>query len=295
MPGRKTERYTPGALKALKVAELRVLAREHKLIGYSQLRKADLLARLQRHLATLDRAGDERTGRKAHGLVPDLAAALQAPVDASGSAPGEVPVEPKPVSAPVEDPGAMRDPSWYAPELPAAYGLDRLTLMVRDPHWLYCYWELRPALLSEARAAFAGPCWPVLRVHLLGEDDSVLDGWEYGVGPEALDWYVNTGRPGSRFRAELGLRDRAGAYRRLVASNTVCVPQDAPSQRWDEEWVGLSRETWERLERRERPWPGSLGGWDLYRMELAEVAADRLGASERLSAAAPGSGKGEGS
>ena len=47
-----------------------------------------------------------------------------------------------PAAPSTDDPGAMRDASWYPPELPERYGTDRLTLMVRDPHWLFCYWEV---------------------------------------------------------------------------------------------------------------------------------------------------------
>ena len=28
------------------------------------------------------------------------------------------------------------------PQLPHRYGVDRLALMARDPHWLYAYWEI---------------------------------------------------------------------------------------------------------------------------------------------------------
>ncbi len=283
MSGRKMDRYTLEALKELRVKDLRVLAKEHKLIGYSQLRKADLVERIHRHLSALAK-GKVGAGRRS--ILPALEAALHHPVDSPGSPPAEE--SPAPPPAPAK-PGDMRDASWYAPDLPQGYGHDRLTLMVRDPNWLYCYWELRPDLLDEARSKFSDNAWPVLRVHLLSEDDSVLDAWEYGVGDDAVNWYVDTARPGSRFRAELGLRDVGGHYALLVGSNTVTAPQDAPSERWDEEWVGLSRETWERLERRERPFPGSMSGWDRNRLELSQVAAEHLGASERLSAAAPGS------
>lgn len=283
MAGRKSAEITLESLSQLTVAALRKLAKENRLIGYSQLRKAALVERLHRHLGGLD--ADRDASRRQTLEALDRALHPAAP-DAPSS-----PVAEEPVPAPERssgDPGAMRDASWYAPPLPEGYGFDRLTLMVRDPHWLYCYWELRPERLAEVRAELDGQSWPVLRVNLLGEGDEVLDGWEYGVGEDARSWYVHTGRPGARFRAELGLRDNAGRYRLLVASNTVSAPMDAPSERWDEEWVGLSRESWERLGRRERPFPGSLGGWDSYRIEISQVAARRLGASEQFSAAAPG-------
>ncbi len=293
MKGRTETKHTLKSLEKLRVKDLRDLAREHKLIGYSQLRKADLVSRLHRHLAKLAKADAAAGKRRGKGKLPALKAVLHPEGDTPSSPPAETTEAIETPTPDALDPGDMRDASWYAPELPKGYGLDRLTLMVRDPHWLYCYWELSPVVYSEARAEFSGPSWTVLRVHLLDEADAIVDGWEYGVGPDSTSWYVNTARPGARFRAELGLRDAGGQYRRLVASNTVAAPHDAPSERWDEEWVGLSRESWEKLERRERPFPGSLGGWDVYRIEMSQIAAARLGASEVLSAGAPASRKGD--
>ena len=66
---------------------------------------------------------------------------------------------------PAPAPSEMRDAAWYPPELPENYGQDRLTLMVRDPHWLFCYWELSETRVAAARAELDGPCWKILRVH----------------------------------------------------------------------------------------------------------------------------------
>ena len=286
MAGRLSDRYDMATLEALRVTELRELAREHQLIGYSALRKTELAAALHRHFLHLDEAAAARRHERSERLPAQ--AAPPAPVAAVPAS--DVP----PAAPPAADPGSMRDPAWYAPPLPERYDVDRLTLMVRDPHWLFCYWELRPALLAAARAEFPGPSWTVLRILHLDEAEGVFDIWTIDIGGEAISWYVNTGRPGARFRAELGLTDADGRYRLLVASNTVRSPMDMPSARWDEEWVGVSREVWEELERMPRPFPGSLGGWDQLRRDLARLGAERVGASERLSAAAPGGGNAPG-
>lgn len=284
MAGRLSERYPESALEALRVADLRALAREHQLIGAGALRKAELITALHRHFVHLDSAAVTRGRERVEHLPVQAPPTAVAAVPASETSPAAAP--------PAADPGAMRDPSWYAPPLPDRYDTDRLTLMVRDPHWLFCYWELRPALLAAVRAEFPGPSWTVLRILHLDEAEGVSDTWTIDIGGDAVSWYVNTGRPGARFRAELGLTDADGRYRLLVASNTVTAPMDAPSARWDEEWVGVSREVWEQIERMPRPFPGSVAGWDQFRRDLARLGGERVGASERLSAAAPGSGKG---
>ncbi|MBN2172264.1 MAG: DUF4912 domain-containing protein [Candidatus Krumholzibacteriota bacterium] len=274
----------PSELSHLKVSELRELAREQKLIGYSQLRKADLVDLIARHLRREARRQAERRRQVAAELgrplaeiesVAPLVERADTPSAASTAAPAAS-IAP----APEPPPGEMRDASWYPPELPESYGEDRITLMVRDPHWLFCYWEVTDILRARVRADFSGDPWTVLRIHLLGDGDLVADGWEEGVPEGSRSWYLHTGRPGARFRVELGLKDATGLYRILVASNTVQAPQDQPSGRHGEEWVGLSREAWHRLERTARPRPGSLAGVEFFKHELERMVAARLGGSE---------------
>src|SRR5579884_2844657 len=52
-------------------------------------------------------------------------------------------------------------------DLPAGYGKDRIVVMVRDPYWLHCYWELTRQAVQRAEAAL-GQEWhtakPILRL-----------------------------------------------------------------------------------------------------------------------------------
>ncbi|MCP4547740.1 MAG: DUF4912 domain-containing protein [bacterium] len=267
--------HSTSELDKLRVADLRALAREHKLIGYSQMRKADLVRLVSRHLTAMEESKKQSAAERARAYAEMFPGK---PVAASGaSASSTVPEKAEPL--PEHDPGAMRDASWYPPELPEAYGENRITLMVRDPRWLFCYWEVTPRLLATARAEFDGPSRKVLRVHMLDADDHVFDGWEQGVSDRASNWYLQSNRPGTRFRIELGLTDDSGRYIRLVISNTVVTPIDSPSEKWNEEWVGLSRETWEYLERASRPFPGSLAGMDFSRTELKQMVAAHIAGS----------------
>ena len=61
-----------------------------------------------------------------------------------------------------------RDLSAKVPkDLPAGYGKDRIVVMVRDPYWLHCYWELTRQAIQRAEAAL-GQEWhtakPILRL-----------------------------------------------------------------------------------------------------------------------------------
>src|SRR5260370_5909840 len=41
-------------------------------------------------------------------------------------------------------------------DLPVGYGKDRIVVMVRDPYWLHCYWELTRQAGPRPEAALAG-------------------------------------------------------------------------------------------------------------------------------------------
>ncbi len=265
-------------LALMKMTDLRAMAKDLGLIGYSRLRKQDLIKYLERKIRADAKAeAGLKSKPKLPGLEFSILSAEPAPTS-SAAAPISSSIKSDELEAsPVSEPGDMRDASWYPPELPTSYGKDRLTVMVRDPHWLFCYWEVSDAAISRATRDLTEPWRKVLRVHLLGDDGAVIDGWEYGVAGEVDNWYVNSGRPGASFKAELGLKDAEGRYRTLVVSHSVTAPNDTPSERWDEEWVGLSRETWEELERAARPFPASMWGADSIKRELKSIAGEGWG------------------
>ncbi|BAS27137.1 DUF4912 domain-containing protein [Limnochorda pilosa] len=114
------------------------------------------------------------------------------------------------------------------PALPARYGEDRVTLLVRDPEWIFAYWEITPPSFGVAAAQQAcreTELEPVLRVHDLAETGPFQ---EIGVG-EAESWYIEAGRPGHRFEAELGLRGPGGGFTLVARSNRVETPPRDPA------------------------------------------------------------------
>ncbi|PSP18755.1 MAG: hypothetical protein BRC58_02885 [Cyanobacteria bacterium QS_8_64_29] len=101
-------------LDAMPLRELRELARERRIFRYARMRKAQLRAAL-RELA------EEEAHPSAATPPPDAetVAALDAVV----------------------------------PELPTAYGQDRIGLLPYDPGQVYAYWELSEARKARARQA----------------------------------------------------------------------------------------------------------------------------------------------
>lgn len=130
---------------------------------------------------------------------------------------------------------------WDIP-LPQAYHEDRLVLMVRDPWWLYAYWELTPgrrqAAEDEIRRQGSRVDRLVLRVYDVtdcrlpdhhGSFDLCVD--------FATNWYIDVGKPDRSWIAELGWRTVDGRFVPLVRSNCVQTPRFGISDVLDEEWL----------------------------------------------------------
>jgi len=197
---------------------------------------------------------------------------------------------------PVEAPRAPAPPAYYAPPekekprpvvepgpvgAPAVmqdtYGQDYAALMIRDPHWLFAYWEVTPEATDRARRElereWEGHRW-VLRVYMAeatdrGPGEESHNDIELPAG--AFSWYLHVKHAEWVYRFEVGVRTRSGRFYRLVRSNSVRTPRDDYSPVTDETWMGLP----EPLRRLHQEWA---------RMELEGRSSAELGAllRERL-------------
>lgn len=142
-----------------------------------------------------------------------------------------------------------RAASWSEMErqfaIPAGYGADQLVLMVKDPWWLYAYWEVVPATERRVRSQLApeeiAGLQTILRVFDVtdrrfpeepahGSVDTALSGL-------AKSWYLQTGAPDREFVVELGLLTSRGRFLPLARSNRVRTPRASPSDVVDEAWA----------------------------------------------------------
>ncbi|MBI4389351.1 MAG: DUF4912 domain-containing protein [Nitrospinae bacterium] len=132
-------------------------------------------------------------------------------------------------------------------ELPRGYEDNRLVLMVRDPYWLYTYWDIHRGKVEEgARALNRGLHelrW-ILRLHPATSAGAAanLPPIDFEVDPNSRSWYVHVNSPGSSYYAELGLMDPDGKFYRLALSNAVTLPSDRPSDIIDERWMTTEEE-----------------------------------------------------
>lgn len=159
----------------------------------------------------------------------------------------------------VEDKAPSFEPS-------TRYGDNVLALLVRDPWWVYAYWEVTQRREREIGAHIDKEGLTrektVLRVYEV-TGTSLLRApifFDIEIGGFADNWYIDVGKPDREWQAELGIRTRQGKFFMLVRSNRVRTPRFGVSDIVDEEWMapdGLYDMAEKRLKEAvysERPW-----------------------------------------
>lgn len=137
-------------------------------------------------------------------------------------------------------------PVVHEPTLPEHYDADRLVLMVRDPYWLFCYWELTARTEIRAEALIGAEEYGAAASILRLIDLDTGEHWDVTAGYNAPGWYWNPARPGDAFVCELARIDRHGRYIALLRSNVVRTPRDGPSELTDPDWA-CPEDLWARL------------------------------------------------
>ncbi len=113
---------------------------------------------------------------------------------------------------------------------PETYGRNRVRLLVKDPQWLFAYWDVDPAELAGLRDA-VGERATALSRFTLKVSDVNFGGTSVVLLPEgARSWYVRADETRRSYRAELGITLPSGEFRRLATSNVVTTPRVGPAR-----------------------------------------------------------------
>jgi len=269
------------------VQELRVLAKAAGLKSYSALKKTELVDLLAASGSgkTRSQAAARRTARpvvakKARATKVTKRPASKRVVGAENQvgrglsprtrrafsiyrAPGEQRIKASKYHLGVQEAPDIDDGFMF----PDTHGEDLIALMVRDPYWLFAYWEFSPdlndRLLSRLGEETLRNSRLVLRVYdVTGVDAENPVGYhDIDVAPGARDWYINVTHVESDYCIDIGLILPDGSFLVIARSNRVSLPPIGPSAEVDEQWVTLESlgEIYSVTERG-GPTSGS-GGW----------------------------------
>jgi hypothetical protein len=112
---------------------------------------------------------------------------------------------------------------------PETYGVDRVRLLVKDPEWLFAYWDVSPQAVSGLRRELGERGLALTRLTLRitdpGHGGTSIILLPYG----ARAWYVHADKASRSYRALLGWTLPSGVFRTLAESNLVSTPRTGPS------------------------------------------------------------------
>ncbi len=113
-------------------------------------------------------------------------------------------------------------------ELPETYGVDQVVALVRDPWWVFVYWELSEEARAEARKRAGSASKLLLRLSEVSAKATEK------VGPRLAevevpdiasgDWYVRVEAPRLRVKASMGFQGKDGVFHPVLDSLEVPVP-----------------------------------------------------------------------
>lgn len=112
---------------------------------------------------------------------------------------------------------------------PESYGQDRIRLLVRDPDWIFAYWDVKPQSLEQLAKSLGERALALSRLTLRVVDPVSGGSSDILLPPGARWWYVRTDAARRTYRAELGVTLPSGQFRKLAESNTVVTPRVGPS------------------------------------------------------------------
>jgi hypothetical protein len=124
-------------------------------------------------------------------------------------------------------------------ELPKGYGDTKIVAMVRDPHWVFVYWEIN----HEKRQILAKMGLGTDRLVLRAYDITgvAFDGFnansflDIEVSDDTDNWYVRLPSSSRTWCIDLGVIANDGSFVLVARSNTVVTPREIPSERKDKE------------------------------------------------------------
>jgi hypothetical protein len=151
------------------------------------------------------------------------------------------PAEPAPDTTPLSEEEQIESAKYLPRHVPArvfeeerflfpdTYGIDRVRLLVKDPEWLFAYWDLSSRAVDSLRRELGERGMALARLTLRITDPGYGGTSVILLPYGARAWYVRADKATRSYRAMLGWTLPSGQFRTLAESNVVSTPRVGPS------------------------------------------------------------------
>jgi hypothetical protein len=209
-------------LEEMTLRQLRKVASEYGISRYSRMRKAQLLAEIQ------------KVQRTKSSISPSRTVEAQSEVEAAKFELGQ------------EDRtgGTLASVDEGLADLPEGYAESRIVLMPRDPQWSYAYWDIPNEHKEELRRQ--GGQQLALRIYDVTDIDlnyqSPHSVQEYPCDELAREWYLPMPVSDRDYVVDMGYRCADGRWLVLARSAPVRVPPVYPSDWIEDQFITINWE-----------------------------------------------------
>jgi len=162
----------------------------------------------------------------------------------------------KPVTVSQEHPCAIQErKAGHKPitineyELPAYNTTTRITLIAKDPSWIYAYWEIADSSIEDVKRQLGGNLDGtrfVVRMYDVTYKDfngfNANHWFDIEVGRYSNNWYISIWNDNASYLGEIGMVHHSGRFFPMARSNFVHTPRSGSSNRFEEIWMDLAQE-----------------------------------------------------
>lgn len=120
---------------------------------------------------------------------------------------------------------------------PQTYNDTKIVLLVRDPHWVFTYWEINQRKKDEVRQKIGNEEFNASRETLRVYDTKSWQYFDIEVDGGALNWYIRVPAANCSYCVDIGYKTKDGKFIAVARSNVVTTPLDKMSDMIDEEWM----------------------------------------------------------
>ena len=130
-------------------------------------------------------------------------------------------------------------------DFPPGYGDNKIVILVRDPWWIFAYWEIRhdkeEDILKDIKNAGDNPAKYILRVYDVTDINfngkNAHSHFDIDLKNLANNWYINVGSPDRSWIVDIGIATKGSGFYPLARSNMVHTPRHGMSDKFDTQWM----------------------------------------------------------
>ena len=170
----------------------------------------------------------------------------------------------------------MREKKQF--RFPGGYGDNKIVILIRDPWWIFAYWEIRHEkeedVVKKIKNDGDDPVKSILRIYDVTDINfngkNAHSHFDIELKGLANSWYINVGSPDRSWVVDIGIVTKKGSFYLLARSNIVRTPRYGMSEKLDAEWMMPEDEYWKMF--------GLSGGFGIGKgsLEIRELVKKQL-------------------